>query len=146
MSTSGPTSLSNDEYEPLPSPSRNIYDSLIESSHDKWGWLIYRTTYVDDAAWDRFKAFDKDKFDGASREELRTHFAERAEGAYGREQPRATDTWKLTSAARYSHVKLIKVEWVPNVEADEEEIAYEVIDGLTQYDVVQWATDMTFDK
>ncbi|KAF2222656.1 hypothetical protein BDZ85DRAFT_313690 [Elsinoe ampelina] len=164
MSTSDPNSYHNDEYKPLPSPSRNIYNSLIESSHDKWGWLIYRTTYADDAAWDRFKAFDKEKFDGATREGLRAHFAERAEGAYGREQPRATDTWKLTSAARYryflqvdeeavvefiaedptypdlnhdggSHVKLIKVEWEPDVEADPEEIAYEVIDGLSQYDV-----------
>ncbi|KAK3898422.1 hypothetical protein C8A05DRAFT_37982 [Staphylotrichum tortipilum] len=25
------------------------------STQDKWGWVFYRTTYKDDAAWERFR-------------------------------------------------------------------------------------------
>jgi hypothetical protein len=38
-----------------PSSERNILDALHHQKHDKWGWVIYRTTYADNEAWTRFK-------------------------------------------------------------------------------------------
>ena len=32
-----------------------LHNSLVFTKQDKWGWVIYRTTYKDDAAWERFK-------------------------------------------------------------------------------------------
>ena len=34
-----------------------IYEMLERSKEDKWGWVIYRTTYKYDAGWDRFKSY-----------------------------------------------------------------------------------------
>jgi hypothetical protein len=39
----------------LPSPERVLLGSLAELKHDKWGFVIYRCTYQDDHAWERFK-------------------------------------------------------------------------------------------
>jgi hypothetical protein len=38
-----------------PSPERVLLHSLAELKHDKWGFVIYRCTYQDDHAWERFK-------------------------------------------------------------------------------------------
>jgi hypothetical protein len=35
----------------------NIHEDLQLSKEDKWGWVIYRTTYKDDAGWERFKGY-----------------------------------------------------------------------------------------
>ena len=32
-----------------------IYNDLQRHKEDKWGWIIYRTSYKDDAAWELFK-------------------------------------------------------------------------------------------
>ncbi len=34
-----------------------IYEMLERDKEDKWGWVIYRTTYKDDAGWDRFQSY-----------------------------------------------------------------------------------------
>lgn len=34
---------------------KNIHEALHEDKQGKWGWVIYRTTYKDDAAWERFR-------------------------------------------------------------------------------------------
>jgi len=39
----------------LPSPEHVLLASLAEIKHDKWGFVIYRCTYQDDRAWERFK-------------------------------------------------------------------------------------------
>ncbi|KAK4149456.1 hypothetical protein C8A00DRAFT_18863 [Chaetomidium leptoderma] len=91
-----------------------IYEDLQRLKEDKWGWVIYRTTYKDDAGWDRFKSYVKkwsdDDFskpgvprglsaggwtfvsdpalDGASREQLRHHFREWRKTAWHTENPR----------------------------------------------------------
>jgi hypothetical protein len=39
----------------LLSPEQVISKSLKNEKHDKWGWIIYRTTYDDDEGWTRFK-------------------------------------------------------------------------------------------
>lgn len=84
-----------------PSPFEEIADDLKLFNLSKWGWVIYRTTYGDDEAWERFKVlvtrqcrkylqkpdtppsvagaldwvFVSDKaLDGASRDTLREHF------------------------------------------------------------------------
>jgi hypothetical protein len=103
---------------PLPSPTRNIQDSLRRLKHDKWGWLIYRCTYGNDEAWSRFKQIidqrsreiiadydtpeaadslewtfveDRGALDGASRDQLRARFKTWATEAVRTEQPRAED-------------------------------------------------------
>jgi hypothetical protein len=40
---------------PLYSDESLVMDQLKRLKHDKWGYVIYRCTYEDDAAWDRFK-------------------------------------------------------------------------------------------
>ena len=84
--------------------------------HDKWGFVIYRCTYQDDEAWDRFKQIvlarthkemqesdtpkvadklewtfveDRASLDGASRAQLRKRFNQWAAQAIITEQPRA---------------------------------------------------------
>jgi hypothetical protein len=39
----------------LPSPENVLLQALAELKHDKWGFVIYRCTYQDDHAWERFK-------------------------------------------------------------------------------------------
>ncbi|KAI7483805.1 hypothetical protein KC351_g4901 [Hortaea werneckii] len=100
----------------LPSPQRIVLNTLEHMKHDKWGFVIYRCTYRDDAAWDRFKHIvfentrkemqasdapqladklewtfveDRTALDGASRVELRKRFNQWAAQAYPTEQPRA---------------------------------------------------------
>ena len=41
----------------LPSAEQNILSFLRHQKHERWGWVIYRCTYNDDEAWDRFKDF-----------------------------------------------------------------------------------------
>jgi hypothetical protein len=100
----------------LPSPQRMLLNSLAELKHDKWGFVIYRCTYQDDAAWDCFKQIvlertqeemqesdtpevadklewtfveDRAALDGASRSQLRERFKQWAAQAIVTEQPRA---------------------------------------------------------
>jgi hypothetical protein len=102
-----------------PSPIENIRDDLRHFKHDKWGWVIYRTTYGDDEAWSQFQRIinersrkrmaepdvlpevanslewtfvsDPTTLDGASRDQLRHRFRAWAAEAERTEQPRATD-------------------------------------------------------
>ncbi|KAJ6783980.1 hypothetical protein PWT90_07643 [Aphanocladium album] len=37
------------------SPAHELAEELGRSSRAKWGWITYRCTYGDDAAWERFK-------------------------------------------------------------------------------------------
>ncbi|KAK0624162.1 hypothetical protein B0T14DRAFT_517607 [Immersiella caudata] len=78
-----------------------VIDSLVHSGHHKWGFLVYRTSYDDDAAWQRYLQIlnrstwlglnnenqlrmlpylsytpmeDRDLFEGASKDRIREHF------------------------------------------------------------------------
>lgn len=102
----------------LPSPQRLISECLKNDKHDKWGWVIYRTTYEDDEGWTRFKDFitrqshadiadsdapeiadslewtfieDRATLNGASKDQLRSRFKEWASDALKTEQPRVED-------------------------------------------------------
>ncbi len=105
--------------EPTPRPmgyaSQQIHEALQRDNIGKWGWVIYRTSYKDDAAWDRFQryvnewsrvALKKDNasplvsgavewtfvsdpaLDGARREELRVRFYRWRKTAIWTENPR----------------------------------------------------------
>jgi len=39
----------------LPSPDSVLLATLAKAKHDKWGFVVYRCTYQDDHAWQRFK-------------------------------------------------------------------------------------------
>jgi hypothetical protein len=91
-----------------------IHEGLQRHKEDKWGWVIYRTTYKDDAGWERFKSYVKKWSDeefsrpgvpaglspadwtfvsdpaleGASREQLRQRFREWRRTAWHTENPR----------------------------------------------------------
>ena len=114
----------------LPSHLQNIHDDLQHFKHDKWGWVIYRCTYGDDEAWNRFqqiinegsrKQLDKPDvpqevssslewtfvsdaatLDNASRDQLRRRFRDWAADAERIEQPRA-DTGAAFKAQRYRY-------------------------------------------
>ncbi|KAK6432421.1 hypothetical protein LTR95_011405, partial [Oleoguttula sp. CCFEE 5521] len=115
---------------PLRSPSRNIHDGLLEDKHDKWGWVIYRCSYKDDEAWERFKqiitqrtraqilksdapeAFnslewtfvsDRPTLEGIPMNRLRSLFKTWAATAVHAEQPRATDHVLQLSGPRYNY-------------------------------------------
>ncbi len=105
--------------EPAPRPmsyaSQQIHETLQRGNMGKWGWVIYRTSYKDDAAWDRFqhyvsewsqKALKEDDaspvvsgavdwtfvsdpaLDGAPREQLRERFHRWRKTAIWTENPR----------------------------------------------------------
>ncbi|KAK6434550.1 hypothetical protein LTR95_009261, partial [Oleoguttula sp. CCFEE 5521] len=115
---------------PLPSPSRNIHDGLVEDKHDKWGWVIYRCSYEDDVAWERFKQIinqrtraqilksdapealntlewtfvdDRPTLECIPMNQLRSHFNSWAATAVQTEQPRATDHILQLSGPRYNY-------------------------------------------
>jgi hypothetical protein len=100
----------------LPSTQRNILQGLAKLKHDKWGFVIYRCTYRDDQAWNRFKQIvhtrtqddmadsdapeaadslewtfvdDRVTLDGASKDQLRARFKQWAAGAIVAENLRA---------------------------------------------------------
>ncbi|KXH38489.1 hypothetical protein CSIM01_05614 [Colletotrichum simmondsii] len=102
----------------LPTSQATIANHLRNCDIDKWGWVIYRTTYGDDEAWERCKEIityrtrrniadsdapgiaknleltfveDKSLFDGASKHQLRSHFRTWSLGAFQSENPRAED-------------------------------------------------------
>jgi hypothetical protein len=102
----------------LASPQRVISECLKNEKNDKWGWVIYRTTYDDDEGWTRFKQFiiqqsrdniaksdapeiadslewtfveDRATLDGASKDHLRARFKQWASEAVKTEQPRVED-------------------------------------------------------
>lgn len=97
---------------------QNILGDLRYFNHTKWGWVIYRCTYGDDAAWERFREIitsraredlaerdhvprevvdgmdwkffsDQATLDGASREQLRRRFRTWADEAEKTDQPGA---------------------------------------------------------
>lgn len=108
------------------SPTRNIKLDLEFFKHDKWGWVIYRTSFDDDAAWERFKKIideqsrkqisesdtpeladslewtfvDDPSLDGAPKELLRQHFKAWGDEAVTSENPRAVRNWR---SSRYSY-------------------------------------------
>ncbi len=126
---------------------RRIYEDLQPFKEDKWGLVIYRTTYKDDAGWDRFKGYVKKWsyddlsqpgvprglsaadwtvvsdpfFDGASRELLRHHFREWRRTAWHAETPRKTDPFP-TSMFTLSH------RYIMFIQVDEESLN-SVLDG-----------------
>ncbi|KAK4450527.1 hypothetical protein QBC34DRAFT_379240 [Podospora aff. communis PSN243] len=89
-------------YQPTPFPSwGGVVNSMAHSGHHKWGFLIYRTSYDDDAAWERcmqiinrstwlglnnenkldllpYVAFtpmeNRSLYEGASKDQIRDHF------------------------------------------------------------------------
>jgi hypothetical protein len=100
----------------IPSEDSQVLDELKRLKHDKWGHVIYRCTYNDDAAWDRFKQIvheetreslrdsdspalaeylewtfveDRATLDGASIPQLRVRFNQWAAKAVVAENPRA---------------------------------------------------------
>lgn len=40
---------------PLPSTESQLVEVVDDMKHDKWGFVIYRCTYQDDQAWERFE-------------------------------------------------------------------------------------------
>ncbi len=46
---------------------KSVHDTLHQTMQEKWGWVIYRTTYKDDGAWERFR----NSVNTSSRETLR---------------------------------------------------------------------------
>ncbi len=97
------------------SDARRIKRDLEFSNYDKWGFVVYRCTYGDDDAWDRFKnvitersrqqildsdapeilktltwtcSEDRQAFDNASTATLRRHFNAWARENWQLEQPR----------------------------------------------------------
>lgn len=100
----------------LLSPERMILNTLKQSKHDKWGFVIYRCTYEDDEGWELFKHLLHERtentiqpsdapeatdslewtfvegraaLEGASRPQLRYRFNRWADLAFVTEQPRA---------------------------------------------------------
>ncbi|OQO11822.1 hypothetical protein B0A48_03549 [Cryoendolithus antarcticus] len=115
---------------PLRSPSRNIHDGPVEDKHDKWGWVIYRCSYEDDVAWERFKQIitqrtrdqilksdapealdslawtfvdDRPTLEDIPINQLRSLFKDWAAMAIQTEQPRATDHKLQLSGPRYNY-------------------------------------------
>ncbi|UQC91411.1 uncharacterized protein CLUP02_16946 [Colletotrichum lupini] len=102
----------------LPTSQETIASHLRNCGIDKWGWVIYRTTYGDDEAWERCKEIityrtrrniadsdapgiaknleltffdDKFLFDGASKHQLRSHFRTWSLDAFQSENPGTQD-------------------------------------------------------
>jgi hypothetical protein len=115
---------------PLLSPSRDIQDGLVEDKHDRWGWVIYRCSYEDDEAWERFKQIinqrsrdqilksdapealnslewtfvdDRSTLEGISKHQLRARFMDWAATAIQAEQPRANDHILRLGGPRYNY-------------------------------------------
>ena len=128
---------------------RGIYESLERSKEDKWGWVIYRTTYKDDAGWERFKSYVKKwsyadlsqpgiprglspadwtfisdpVLDGASREQLRHHFREWRKTAWNAENPRKTETFPPKRG-----MSALNLRYITFIQVDEESLD-SVLDG-----------------
>ncbi|KAI7309553.1 hypothetical protein KC315_g12950 [Hortaea werneckii] len=102
---------------PILNEAVKIKRNLNQDSQDRWGFAIYRCTYDDDAAWDRFTDIittraqketrelgepeildklewtildDRQIFDNATTGFLRKHFNQWKSANLQREQPRAT--------------------------------------------------------
>jgi hypothetical protein len=102
---------------PILNEAAKVKRNLDQDNHDRWGFAIYRCTYGDDAAWDRFKDIitaraqkeireldepeildklewtifdDREIFDNATADFLREHFNQWKRDNCQREQPRAT--------------------------------------------------------
>ncbi|KAI6900566.1 hypothetical protein KC316_g3186 [Hortaea werneckii] len=102
---------------PILNEAAKIKRNLNQDSQDRWGFPIYRCTYDDDAAWDRFKDIitpraqketrelgepeilhklertifdDREVFDNATTGFLRKHFNQWKSANLQHEQPRAT--------------------------------------------------------
>lgn len=98
---------------------QGIEEDIRIHQHEKWGWVIYRTAYGDDVAWERFKQFvvdssteriaqssapgiaetlewtfvsDQEALDGISTGQLRARFRGWAAEAIRTENLRATKT------------------------------------------------------
>ena len=110
-----PTPITGDTL--ILSEAAKVKSNLNLDNHDRWGFAIYRCTYGDDAAWDRFKDIitirarkeirelgepeildklewtifdDREIFDNATTAFLREHFNQWKSDNWQREQPRAT--------------------------------------------------------
>ncbi|KAF2228100.1 hypothetical protein BDZ85DRAFT_277963 [Elsinoe ampelina] len=111
------------------SEAHELLELLREQKLDKWGWVIYRTSYSDQQVWSDFRTFllermkqavgklgdpvisetvdltffddDAAKFDNASREDLRRHFKQWRSAACLREQPRAELYQGIVETPRY---------------------------------------------
>ncbi|KAF2228101.1 hypothetical protein BDZ85DRAFT_255412 [Elsinoe ampelina] len=118
-------SRSYSTYKPtreLPDADVEVYENMRARKLDKWGWVIYRTSYQDQATWERFKEYldqadreylstskapqlldfreltyfdDESLFNNASRPALREHFKKWRQEALPREQPRMDFTWPV---------------------------------------------------
>jgi len=111
-----PTPIPSDDRLVIPSDDSLVLDDLKRLKHDKWGYVVYRCTYKDDATWDAFKRTvheqtqegfqdsdspelaeylewtfveDRATLDGASIPQLRERFNQWAAKAVVAENPRA---------------------------------------------------------
>ncbi|KAG8629323.1 hypothetical protein KVT40_003188 [Elsinoe batatas] len=97
-----------------------LKDFLHQMKLDKWGWVIYRTTYQNQKAWENAPSLldilelsfhdDPANFDGASREQLRKHFQEWRATACIQEQPRAKIEPGIDFTTRYEYFLQIDEE------------------------------------
>jgi hypothetical protein len=117
---------------PILNEAAKIKRNLNEDNHDRWGFAIYRCTYGDDAAWERFKDIiatraqkeirelgepeildkleltifeDREIFDNAKTDFLREHFNQWKRDNLPREQPRTTRSTEvmLEKTPRYRY-------------------------------------------
>jgi hypothetical protein len=117
---------------PILNEAAKIKRNLNQDNHDRWGFAIYRCTYGDDAAWERFKDIiatraqkeirklgepeildkleltifeDREIFDNAKTDFLREHFNQWKRDSLPREQPRTTRSTEvmLEKTPRYRY-------------------------------------------
>jgi len=117
---------------PILNEAAKIKRNLNQDNHDRWGFAIYRCTYGDDAAWERFKDIiatraqkeirelgepeildkleltifeDREIFDNAKTDFLREHFNQWKRDSLQREQPRTTRSTEvmLEKTPRYRY-------------------------------------------
>lgn len=129
----------------LLSPERMILNTLKQSKHDKWGFVINRCTYEDNQGWELFKHLfhertentirrsdapeaadslertfveDRAALEGASRSQLRDRFNRWADLAFVTEQPRAhaeAQEYPLFGAPRYNYFIQVDEEALKSV-------------------------------
>ncbi|KAM5467095.1 hypothetical protein MauCBS54593_005715 [Microsporum audouinii] len=143
-----------------------IRDILKGMKHDKWGWVIYRCTYNDDEAWDRFKKMvyywsmeeisesesqsfeiagsmewtfieDRKLLEGASRAQLRAHFNAWAKDAIRKEQPRAED-YHTYGISRYEYFIQVDEAALQSIKEAPQPPEYDFGEGYVNFIDATW--------
>ena len=116
---------------------QQVHEYLQGHNLDKWGWVIYRTSYKDDAAWERFQRYittwsrealkgedashlvsgaaewtfvSDPALDGASREQLRARFREWRKTAIQAENPRLASLPTTSEDMTQRYIYFVQVD------------------------------------